>query len=207
MPLRRDFRRAVCAALATFLLVLIVAVAAHLRAGPVVPAAPSRADQLLAVSAIRLDDGRDHRLPTPTPHLQTMAPPMTTALPATTTPPTTTPLTLPTPPPSTTHLTLPAPTAVSGAPRWINGHLCGHGCIHAVLPCAIPAYICQRESNYIIDVYNPTEDASGKYQFVRGTWNNFGGYRNAADAPEAVQDEKAREEWAGGAGCSHWSAC
>lgn len=49
--------------------------------------------------------------------------------------------------------------------------------------------------------------ASGKWQFVRGTWAGHGGYLNAADAPERVQDDKAREVWAGGRGCSHWSAC
>lgn len=56
---------------------------------------------------------------------------------------------------------------------------------------------------------NPEGDstASGKWQFLRSTWNGFGGYVNAADAPWEVQDEKARQVWAGGAGCRHWSAC
>lgn len=49
--------------------------------------------------------------------------------------------------------------------------------------------------------------ASGKWQFLRSTWAWFRGYLNAADAPEWVQDEKARLTWAGGLGCSHWSAC
>jgi Transglycosylase-like domain len=91
-------------------------------------------------------------------------------------------------------------------PVWVNGHLCGHGCIAETTPCVIPAYICAREARFI-DQYNPTENASGKYQFERGTWNGFGGYTNAADAPEGVQDEKAREVWNGGLGCGHWSAC
>lgn len=85
--------------------------------------------------------------------------------------------------------------------------LCSRGCIRAQLPCAIPAYICQRESKFIIDVWNPTENASGKYQFLRSSWGGYGGYRNAANAPEAVQDARARELWAGGRGCSHWDAC
>lgn len=49
--------------------------------------------------------------------------------------------------------------------------------------------------------------ASGKWQFLRSTWNGYAGYVNAADAPESVQDAKARLVWAGGAGCGHWSAC
>ena len=52
-----------------------------------------------------------------------------------------------------------------------------------------------------------TSSASGKWQFVRGTWNGYGGCLNAADCPESVQDQKARETWAGGRGCGHWDAC
>lgn len=49
--------------------------------------------------------------------------------------------------------------------------------------------------------------ASGAYQFVRGTWANFGGFLNAADAPLEVQIQKAKLAYAGGAGCFHWSDC
>lgn len=81
------------------------------------------------------------------------------------------------------------------------------GLIPARLPCAIPAYICQRESGMTINAKNPASTASGKYQFLDSTWAGFQGYRRAMDAPEEVQDAKARALWAGGAGCSHWSAC
>lgn len=86
-----------------------------------------------------------------------------------------------------------------------------------------PCWVMRRESRGDIRVWNGGcyapygwagrrspcggSTASGKWQITRGTWAGFGGYRNAADAPEAVQDEKARQLWAGGRGCSHWSAC
>lgn len=34
---------------------------------------------------------------------------------------------------------------------------------------------------------------TGAYQFLRDTWGNFRGYRDAADAPPAVQDQRARQ--------------
>jgi hypothetical protein len=65
--------------------------------------------------------------------------------------------------------------------------------------------IMERESGGSLTAQNPTSSASGKWQFIDSTWNDYGGYPTAADAPEDVQDAKARELWAGGAGCSHWS--
>lgn len=86
-----------------------------------------------------------------------------------------------------------------------------------------PCYVMTRESRGDIRIWNggchaPTgwsggsspcggSTASGKWQFIRGTWAGYGGYLNAADAPESVQDAKARQLWAGGRGCGHWSAC
>lgn len=98
----------------------------------------------------------------------------------------------------------PAPTDGST----VNGYPCGGD-----LP---PCWVLQRESRGDPEVWNGGchngpcpggSTASGLWQFLRSTWAGFGGYDNAADAPADVQNERAREVWAGGAGCSHWSAC
>lgn len=87
----------------------------------------------------------------------------------------------------------PAPAAEAGTGR------CGGD-----LP---PCYVMMRESGGNIRAKNPTSTASGKWQFINGTWAGFGGYAEAWMAPESVQDAKARQLWAGGAGCGHWNAC
>lgn len=69
----------------------------------------------------------------------------------------------------------------------------------------VPDYIVQRESGGDYSAENPTSTASGKYQFLDGTWNGYGGYQHASDAPPAVQDARACEVWANGAGASHWA--
>lgn len=81
------------------------------------------------------------------------------------------------------------------------------GLVPAQNGCAIPSYICARESNNTLNAKNPNSTASGKYQFLDSTWAGYGGYAHASDAPESVQDAKASELWNGGRGCSHWSAC
>jgi len=48
-----------------------------------------------------------------------------------------------------------------------------------------------RESGGNIRAMNPS-GAAGKWQIMPGTWNGYGGYSSAADAPESVQDAKAR---------------
>jgi len=70
-----------------------------------------------------------------------------------------------------------------------------------------PCYVMMRESRGIITARNPRSTASGKWQFLRSTWANHRGYRDAYLAPEWVQDERARQLWNHGRGCSHWSAC
>lgn len=102
----------------------------------------------------------------------------------------------------------PAPTRPNAAPTQGSGRCGGN------LP---PCYVMGRESGGDTTVWNGgchggpcgggASSASGKWQIVSGTWGGYGGYPNAASAPESVQDAKAAEVWAGGAGCSHWSAC
>lgn len=70
-----------------------------------------------------------------------------------------------------------------------------------------PCYVMQRESGGSLTAENPASTASGKWQFLAGTWGGWGGYSTAGQAPESVQDARAAQLWAGGAGCSHWSAC
>lgn len=70
-----------------------------------------------------------------------------------------------------------------------------------------PCYVKWRESHGDYNAQNPTSTASGAWQFLDSTWAGYGGYPSAWLAPPDVQDERARELWAGGAGCSHWSAC
>jgi hypothetical protein len=53
-----------------------------------------------------------------------------------------------------------------------------------------PCWIMMRESGGNIRAMNPS-GAAGKWQIMPGTWNGYGGYASAADAPEAVQDAKA----------------
>jgi hypothetical protein len=73
--------------------------------------------------------------------------------------------------------------------------------------CAIPAYICQRESGGSYTAVNPSSGAGGKYQFMPSTWRALGGTGLPQHASPAEQDAMAAKLWNGGAGCAHWSAC
>lgn len=51
----------------------------------------------------------------------------------------------------------------------------------------------ESSDNYtVLGVPTPWGKASGAYQYLDGTWGHYKGYARAADAPPAVQDEKAR---------------
>lgn len=84
------------------------------------------------------------------------------------------------------------------APGTVNGHPCGGS-----LP---PCFVLYRESRGT-NAKNRHSSASGYWQAIDGTWNHFGGYAHARQAPPDVQDAFARRLWAGGRGCRHWRAC
>lgn len=67
-----------------------------------------------------------------------------------------------------------------------------------------PCSVMYCESGGNIRAENPHSTASGKWQFLDSTWAGHGGYARAKDAPESVQDERARQVYAGGAGRGHW---
>lgn len=60
------------------------------------------------------------------------------------------------------------------------------------------------ESGGSLTAQNPRSTASGKWQILDSTWGGYGGYDRASSAPEDVQDARAREIYAGGAGRRAW---
>lgn len=80
----------------------------------------------------------------------------------------------------------------------------GAGACGGPLP---PCSVLDCESGGNLVAQNPTSSASGKWQILDSTWRGYGGFARAMDAPEAVQDEKARLLWADGAGAFHWRSC
>lgn len=72
---------------------------------------------------------------------------------------------------------------------------------------AIPTYVVMCESMGRNVPNSEGSGASGFYQITDGTWDGYGGYNSAMDAPKEVQDAKAADLYQDGAGASHWQAC
>ena len=83
----------------------------------------------------------------------------------------------------------PAPGA-DGQRRPTPGTVCG---ITAGPDSVILATIRTLESGGDYSAQARGASASGAYQFIDSTWNNYGGYARAAEAPPDVQDAKASE--------------
>lgn len=78
----------------------------------------------------------------------------------------------------------------------VNGYPCGGS-----LPSCCTL---QKESGGNPTAQNPTSSSSGLWQFTDDTWGGYGGYQHAKDAPASVQNERAVQVFAGGAGASNW---
>lgn len=65
--------------------------------------------------------------------------------------------------------------------------------------------IARCESGGRYDAENARSTASGKYQVLDATWNGYGGYERASDAPPEVQEAFAAELYAR-AGTAPWRA-
>lgn len=111
-----------------------------------------------------------------------------------------TPPTTQAPVPPTTATPAPAPTAAPVVPVAPTPVATSGACGGNLPPCCVM----MRESGGNPTAVNQSSGASGKWQFMSGTWANYGGYPTAASAPEWVQDERAAQIWAGGAGAGHW---
>jgi cell wall-associated NlpC family hydrolase len=59
---------------------------------------------------------------------------------------------------------------------------------------AIRTGITAKESGGDYTARSKTSSASGRYQYLRGTWGGYKGYANAADAPPNIQDEKFNQD-------------
>jgi hypothetical protein len=79
-------------------------------------------------------------------------------------------------------------TAIGSKPEALPGLCVSDGNLDQVL-----ATIRHIESDGDYQAQSPSSTASGAYQIVNGTWDGYGGYTRAGDAPPEVQDAKAAE--------------
>lgn len=106
-------------------------------------------------------------------------------------------------PPSVAHHRRDPFAPVSGT----AGSLCRTGGGRALSgdPDLPPRWVVLRESGGDYCIPNQRgSSACGAYQIIKSTWHHYDGYPDACSAPPAVQDARARELWADGAGCRHW---
>jgi hypothetical protein len=69
---------------------------------------------------------------------------------------------------------------------------------------AFEACVIARESGGNPTAYNPSSGASGLFQFLASTWDNYGGYSEARYAPVSVQEAYFAIEYAAD-GTSPWA--
>lgn len=108
------------------------------------------------------------------------------------------------PPPPPSPVVVPAPTYTPVVAYVAPVQPTSDATPGAGLP-AVMLAIMYCESGGRADAQNPSSTASGLFQFLDTTWNNYGGYSRAMYAPVSVQNAKALQEY-NSAGTSPWLA-
>lgn len=110
------------------------------------------------------------------------------------------------------HAAEPKPVKKPTTKRHASPAVYGDGACGGDLP---SCGVLECESHGNLTAQNPRSTASGKWQVLDTTWrtedtdgdgvnDSHDGYSRASDAPESVQDERARQIYAGGAGRGQW---